>query len=323
MKRHFKDYLLIYSKGLFMGAADVVPGVSGGTIAFITGIYEELIETIHKLDFKFFKIWKKEGLLQAWKTYNLTFLLSLLLGIFTSIITFAKLILWLLETHPILVWSFFFGLILASIVYVAKQIKKWRIKDVTGLVIASILSYLITIVEPMGTTDNNFFLFFAGFIAIIAMILPGISGAFILLLIGAYAGVMGIITQLSDGLVLMDFDILGQALLKLLIFGAGAIVGIKVFSNVLNWMFKHHKNLTLAVLTGFMIGALNKIWPWKEVLEYRIDSAGEKVPFLEKSILPYQYDGNPQLFLAILFGVLGFLIIFLIEFLANLKTNKS
>src|SRR5690625_1775602 len=318
MKRHFKDYLLIYSKGLFMGAADVVPGVSGGTIAFITGIYEELIETIHKLDFKFFKIWKKEGLLQAWKTYNLTFLLSLLLGIFTSIITFAKLILWLLETHPILVWSFFFGLILASIVYVAKQIKKWRIKDVTGLVIASILSYLITIVEPMGTTDNNFFLFFAGFIAIIAMILPGISGAFILLLIGAYAGVMGIITQLSDGLVLMDFDILGQALLKLLIFGAGAIVGIKVFSNVLNWMFKHHKNLTLAVLTGFMIGALNKIWPWKEVLEYRIDSSGEKVPFLEKSILPYQYDGNPQLFLAILFGVLGFLIIFLIEFLANL-----
>lgn len=306
-----------------MGAADVVPGVSGGTIAFITGIYEELIETIHKLDFKFFKIWKKEGLLQAWKTYNLTFLLSLLLGIFTSIITFAKLILWLLETHPILVWSFFFGLILASIVYVAKQIKKWRIKDVTGLVIASILSYLITIVEPMGTTDNNFFLFFAGFIAIIAMILPGISGAFILLLIGAYAGVMGIITQLSDGLVLMDFDILGQALLKLLIFGAGAIVGIKVFSNVLNWMFKHHKNLTLAVLTGFMIGALNKIWPWKEVLEYRIDSSGEKVPFLEKSILPYQYDGNPQLFLAILFGVLGFLIIFLIEFLANLKTNKS
>src|SRR5690606_11436652 len=124
-----------------------------------------------------------------------------------------------------------------------------------------------------------FFLFFAGFIAIIAMILPGISGAFILLLIGAYAGVMGIITQLSDGLVLMDIDILGGALLKLIIFGAGAIVGIKAFSNVLNWMFKHHKNLTLAVLTGFMIGALNKIWPWKEVLEYRIDSAGVKVPF--------------------------------------------
>lgn len=323
MKRHFKDYFLIYCKGLFMGAADVVPGVSGGTIAFITGIYEELIETIHKLDFKFFKIWKKEGFFQAWKTYNLTFLLSLLLGIFTSIITFAKLILWLLETHPILVWSFFFGLILASIVYVAKQIKKWRIKDVIGLVIASILSYWITIVEPMGTTDNNFFLFFAGFIAIIAMILPGISGAFILLLIGAYAGVMGIITQLSDGLVLMDIDILGGALLKLIIFGAGAIVGIKAFSNVLNWMFKHHKNLTLAVLTGFMIGALNKIWPWKEVLEYRIDSAGVKVPFIEKSILPYHYDGDQQLFLAIIFGVVGFLIIFLIEFLANLKTNKS
>lgn len=322
MKRNFKDYLLVYGKGLFMGAADIVPGVSGGTIAFISGIYEELVETIHKLDFKFFKVWKSEGFLSAWKTYNLSFLLTLVLGIFTSIVAFANLILWLMDTYPIPVWAFFFGLILASIIYVAKQINRWTVKDMAGLVIASILSYLITIFEPMGTIESNFFLFFAGFIAIIAMILPGISGAFILILIGAYAGVMGIITQLSDGLVLMDFEMLGNALIKVLIFGIGAIVGLKSFSGILNWMFKNYKNLTLAVLTGFMIGALNKIWPWKEVLEYRINSSGKNVPFIEKSILPSQYSGDSQLFMAVIFVFIGFLIIFLIEFLANLKTNK-
>lgn len=320
-QRNLLQYLLITAKGLAMGAADVVPGVSGGTIAFISGIYEELIETIHKLNFGFFKVWKQEGFLKAWNHYNLSFLLALVSGIFISIISLAKLILYLLETYPIAVWAFFFGLVIASIVYVGTQIKRWRLIDIIALVLASALSYYITIAEPMGSPDSNWFLFFAGFIAIIAMILPGISGAFILLLLGAYTNVIGIITQLTDGVLTMDTSLLIEAFIKLVIFGLGCVTGLKVFSRALNWMFKHQKNATLAVLTGFMVGALNKIWPWKKVLEYRINSAGEEVPFMEQSILPQNFEGEPQVMLAITFAIIGFLTIFLLEQIANKKSK--
>ena len=319
-QRNFLQYLLIIAKGLAMGAADVVPGVSGGTIAFISGIYEELIETIHKIDFGFFKIWKKESFLKAWKAYNLSFLLALFSGIFISILSLAKLITWLLAEYPIVVWSFFFGLVIASIVYVGKQITRWRLSIILALIVASVFSYLITIADPIGSPDSIWFLFLAGFIAIIAMILPGISGAFILLLLGAYTAVIGIVTQLGDGIKNLDSSMFLEAFGKLLVFGVGAILGLKIFSKTLNWMFKYHKNLTLAVLTGFMIGALNKIWPWKEVLQYRLNHAGENIPFLEQSILPQNYDGDPKLLLAIVFAIIGFLTIFLLE---RLAVNKE
>lgn len=322
-QRNLLQYLLITAKGLAMGAADVVPGVSGGTIAFISGIYEELIETINNLDFKFFKIWKQNGLSKAWKAYNLSFLLALGAGIAISIFSLAKLILNLLETHPIAVWSFFFGLVLASVFYVGMQITKWQISTFVFLIVASILSYLLTISEPIGSPESNWFLFFAGFIAIIAMILPGISGAFILLLIGAYTNVMSVVTQFVEGLVAMDIEIMGEAIIKVAIFALGAVVGLKTFSKALNWMFKHKKNLTLAILTGFMVGALNKIWPWKKVLEYRTNSSGEEVPFLEQSILPQNFDGNPQILSAVIFAVFGFLIIFLLEWIANKKSKPE
>lgn len=322
-QRNFIQYLLITAKGLAMGAADVVPGVSGGTIAFISGIYEELITTIHKLDLGFFKIWKKEGFSKAWKHYNLSFLLALFSGVLISILSLAKLITWLLAFYPIAVWSFFFGLVIASILYVGKQISKWRLVVVLALIIATVLSYLVTIAEPIGSPDSIWFLFLAGFIAIIAMILPGISGAFILLLMGAYTTVIGIITQLTEGISTLDTNLILNSLGKILIFGLGAIVGLKLFSKVLNWLFKHHKNLILAVLTGFMIGALNKIWPWKEVLQYRLNHAGEEVPFLERSILPQNFDGNPQVILAIAFAVIGFLTIFLLERVAVKKQNPT
>ncbi len=155
------------------------------------------------------------------------------------------------------------------------------------------------------------------------MILPGISGAFILLLLGAYTTVIGIVTQLGEGVTTLNSSLFLGAFGKLLIFGVGAIVGLKSFSKVLNWMFKHHKNLTLAVLTGFMIGALNKIWPWKEILQYRMNHAGEQVPFIERSILPQNYDGNPQILYAIIFAIIGFLTIFLLErFADQSKTNE-
>jgi len=319
-QRNLLQYLLITAKGLAMGAADVVPGVSGGTIAFISGIYEELIETIHKLDIGFFKVWRKEGFGMAWRTYNLSFLLALGLGIFISILSLAKLIVHLLTSYPIAVWSFFFGLVLASIVYVGNQITNWRLSSILALIIASVFSYLITIADPMGSPDSTWFLFFAGFIAIIAMILPGISGAFILLLLGAYTGVMEILTQLVDGITRLDFALFSEAFGKVLIFGIGAITGLKIFSKTLNWMFKHHKNLTLAILTGFMIGALNKIWPWKEILEYRLNHSGEYIPLIERSILPQNFEGDSKWFLAIVFTIIGFLTIFLLE---KLAVNKE
>ncbi len=322
-QRNFLQYLLVTAKGLAMGAADVVPGVSGGTIAFISGIYEELIETIHNIDLGFFKIWKKEGFLNAWKHYNLSFLLALFGGIFISILSFAKLITWLLNDYPILVWSFFFGLVVASIVYVGQQITTWNFKIILSLMIASVLSYCITIADPVGSPDSIWFLFLAGFVAIIAMILPGISGAFILLLLGAYTTVIGLITQLTEGIASANSSLLLNALGKLLVFGIGAILGLKMFSRVLNWMFKHHKNTTLAVLTGFMIGALNKIWPWKEVLQYRTNHEGEQIPFIEKSILPSSYNTDPQVLYAILFAIIGFLTIFLLERIAVRKKDHK
>ncbi len=322
-QRNFLQYLIITAKGLAMGAADVVPGVSGGTIAFISGIYEELIETIHNIDLGFFKIWKKEGFLNAWKHYNLSFLVALFSGVFISIISLAKLITWLLEVYPIMVWSFFFGLVIASIVYVGKQITNWRLAVIVALIVASLLSYLITIADPVGSPESTWFLFFAGFIAIIAMILPGISGAFILLLLGAYTTVIGIVTQLGEGITTLNSSLFLEAFGKLLIFGIGAILGLKMFSRVLNWMFKHHKNLILGVLTGFMIGALNKIWPWKEVLQYRMNHAGEQIPFIERSIFPQNYDSEPQILYAILFAVIGFLTIFLLERIAVKKVAVS
>lgn len=314
--------LVITAKGLAMGAADVVPGVSGGTIAFISGIYEELIETIHNLDLGFLKIWKKEGFKSAWLNYNLGFLLALFIGVAISLLSLAKLITFLLVAYPIFVWSFFFGLVIASIVYVGRQITKINLAIILAVIIAAGISYYITLAEPITATSSTWFLFLAGFIAIIAMILPGLSGAFILLLLGAYTTVIGTITQFSDGILKLDWELFSSALLKLLTFALGAIVGLKVFSGVLNWMFKHHKNLTLAVLTGFMIGALNKIWPWKEVLSYRTNHEGISVPFLENSISPNSYDGDPQILYAIVFMFLGFGVIFLLEFFANSKKSE-
>jgi putative membrane protein len=155
------------------------------------------------------------------------------------------------------------------------------------------------------------------------MILPGISGAFILLLLGAYTTVIGIVTQLGEGITTLDSSLFVGALGKLLIFAVGAVIGLKVFSRALNWMFKHHKNLILAVLTGFMIGALNKIWPWKEVLQYRLSHSGEQIPFIERSIFPQNYEGNPQILYAIIFAVIGFLTIFLLERIAVNKVAVS
>ena len=321
MKRRLKDYLLITFKGIAMGAADVVPGVSGGTIAFISGIYEELIESIDNLGFGVFKLWKKQGFKTAWKSVNGTFLLALFFGIGMSIVSLAKLIKWLLHNEPILLWSFFFGLVLASILYIGKQIKNWSLKIILAIIITSILSYFITLAEPFASPDSSMYLLFCGFIAIIAMILPGVSGAFILLILGAYETAINTVNNLIEGVTTGNFELLKDALLKFFLLGVGAIIGLKVFSKVLNWMFKHQKNLTLAILTGFMIGSLNKIWPWKKVLKSRINSEGLEVTVLDESILPTSYIGDNQIVMALVMIIIGFATILILESLGQKKAR--
>ncbi len=322
MRKLFPDYLIITLKGLAMGAADVVPGVSGGTIAFISGIYQELIDSINNVNLSVLKTLKKEGLKAAWQQVNGSFLLALLTGIGISILTFSKVITHLLETQPILVWSFFFGLIIASIALIWKETSNWKMVDILALIIGIALSYYITIARPVSSPDSYWYLFLSGFIAIIAMILPGISGAFILLLMGSYETVIGTINQFRDGLVNFNTEVLGQAILKLSVFAIGAIIGLKSFSKVLHWMFEKHKNTTLALLIGFMAGSLNKVWPWKQVLETRINSHGEVVPYIDKSILPQNFDGQPQILTAITLAIIGFIVIFGMEKLAA-KLGKN
>lgn len=299
MQRKFLDYFMLSLKGMAMGAADVVPGVSGGTIAFISGIYEELITAIDSIGFNTLKIWRTSGFKAAWSSINGNFLLALFLGIGLSVISLAKVIKWLLEHEPVLLWSFFFGLVIASILYVGKQISKWRITTIIVLVLSAFLAFYITTLPALATNDSPLYLILAGSLAICAMILPGISGAFILLLLGAYKPAVDAISN--------------RDLLTIFFLGLGAIIGLLSFSRILKWLFNHYKNTTLAALTGFILGSLNKIWPWKQVMSWRTNSGGEQVPFLDKSVLPGQFDGDPQLILAIVFMLLGFALILILE----------
>ncbi len=299
MKRSLFDYLIISLKGIAMGAADVVPGVSGGTIAFISGIYEELIETINKISFNTIKILRNEGVKKAWQSINGNFLLSLFVGMLISILSLARVVKWLLENEPILLWAFFFGLVLASVIFIAKQIKKWNPATVVMLIIGSSLGYYITILPPMSATaSSSLFLFLAGSLAICAMILPGISGGFILLLLGAYKPAL-------DALHDKDFK-------TIFLLGAGAVVGLLTFSRLLKWMFNTYKNATLAMLTGFVIGSLNKVWPWKKVLQSEMINGKLKI-LKEKSISPFNFEGDHQLWLATVFAIIGFLVIIVLE----------
>ncbi|MBC6997888.1 DUF368 domain-containing protein [Cytophaga sp. FL35] len=296
-KRNFIQYLIVTLKGMAMGAADVVPGVSGGTIAFISGIYEELITSINNVDLSLFKTLKEQGLKSAWNQLNGNFLLALFIGIGISVLSLAKLVSWLLENKPILIWSFFFGLVIASILLVGKEVKKWNATTIFFLILGACVAYYITILPPSGSVDSLPFLFLSGALAICAMILPGISGAFILVLLGSYKTII-------DAVHNMDIKVIA-------VVGAGAIFGLLSFAKLLKWMFNNHKNLTLALLTGFIIGSLNKIWPWKRVLETR--TIGEKIITIDENVSPFSFQGDNQLVIAIIAALVGFLLIFLLE----------
>lgn len=308
MERTFKDYLFITLRGIAMGAADVVPGVSGGTIAFISGIYKELIDSINKINFTAVKILKDEGIKSAWKYINGNFFLALLSGIGISVLSLAKGIKYLLENQPIGVWSFFFGLMLASVLFLWKDIKKWDFAAILAILTSAFVAYYITTIPPLASNQGLIFLFFSGALAICAMILPGISGAFILVLLGAYHNVLHALDTL-------DFKVLS-------VFAVGAIFGILSFSKALKWLFEHKRNTTMAGLTGFIIGSLNKVWPWKEVLDKEIDAHGKEIILLEKSILPQNFSGEPQIFIAIFLAIAGFLLIYGLErWASKIQTN--
>jgi putative membrane protein len=229
------------------------------------------------------------------------------------------LIKWLLENKPLLLWAFFFGLVIASIFIISKSISKWTIPVFLFIIIGTIISYYVTILEPTKSPDSFYYLFFCGFLAIIAMILPGISGAFILVLLGAYETAINTVNLFVESVVEMNFAKFSDAFLKIISLALGALVGLKIFSKILNWMFTHKKNITLAVLIGFMIGSLNKIWPWKKTITAYTNSHDVEVPLLQHSISPYKYEGDPQLMYTIIFALLGFLTIYLLEKLASRK----
>ncbi|GIJ96381.1 DUF368 domain-containing protein [Capnocytophaga stomatis] len=309
MRRNFFDYILISLKGMAMGAADVVPGVSGGTIAFISGIYEELIDSISKINLGAFKILRKEGFASFWKHINGSFFIALFLGIGISVFSLAKGIKWLLANEPISVWSFFFGLMVACILFLAKSVEKWSLATILVMIVSFLAAYGITTLPPLGSHDGLIFLFFAGALAICAMILPGISGAFILVLLGAYDTVLTAVDE--------------KNIKVLAVVAAGAVFGILSFSKILKWLFEYHRNLTIASLTAFIVGSLNKVWPWKEVISTKVDAHGKVIPLLEKSVLPGSYDGNPQVILAIVMALAGFFLLYGIEkWAGKLKTNQ-
>ncbi|MFV0574156.1 MAG: DUF368 domain-containing protein [Vibrio sp.] len=270
------NYLFTYLKGIAMGAADVVPGVSGGTIAFITGVYDLLLGSIRKINPSLFSLWKREGFKAVLNHINAGFLVALFGGILTSILTLAKLISWLLVTHPIPLWSFFFGLILISVVHILKQVEDRKIHLVLFLVAGAALAYVITVLQPLDLQPTPVNIILAGAIAICAMILPGISGSFILLLLGIYPVVLNAVKELN-------ISILG-------LFAVGAVCGLLSFSHFLAWLLSKHRSATLVFLTGLMVGTLPKIWPWKETISWHLNSHGEKVPLVQHNLMPHQFE---------------------------------
>lgn len=299
----FHQYLLLTLKGCAMGMADVVPGVSGGTIAFISGIYEELIDSIKSVNLQALKLLFSFRLAEFWRHINGRFLCAVLLGIAISIFSLARLMTYLLTHHPIAIWSFFFGLIVASALLVARQVGKWDVRSLLSFVVGVAVAWWITVASPAETPDTWWFVMLSGAIAICAMILPGISGAFILLLLGKYQYIMQAVG---------DFNIPVMA-----IFVIGAAIGIISFSHLLSWLLKHWHDATVAMLMGFMLGSLNKVWPWKEVTDTYLDSHGELQSLVEHNVMPGRFEAlthqDAQLAEAVVLCIVGFLLIYAIE----------
>lgn len=300
-KRNPIQYALLTFKGMAMGAADVVPGVSGGTIAFISGIYEELITSINNINLDALRVLKKDGLKAAWNHVNGTFFVFLLSGIGISILSLSKLVLYLLSEHPILIWSFFFGLVIASSWLVSKSVSKWNMGTIVSLVIGIVIAFFISSAQTVAAGASGWYIFLSGAIAICAMILPGISGSFILVLMGSYHIVLN---ALHD----KDLALIG-------LFASGCLVGILSFARLLKFLFSKFKEITVALLTGFMIGSLYKVWPWKVNVGSApvvVHSDGRE-DWMTTNVLPVNFDREPLVWQAIVCLMVGFLLIVILE----------
>ena len=301
-----KTTIFTFLKGMAMGIAEIIPGVSGGTIAFITGIYEKLLDSIKAFRPSLLVTLKNDGIKGVWNEINGTFLVALFGGMAVSIVLFTKLITGLMETNKEMLWAFFFGLIVASAIFIGRMIKEWDLKIVGILLVGLAIAFYITIAAPAQGTDALWMVFLAGMIAISAMILPGISGSFILLLMGMYQIILPAVSAFIDERSM-------ETLTVVAVFAVGCLIGILTFANIFSWTFKNYKEQTLALLTGFMIGSLNKVWPWRNVLQTRENSKGEIVPFLEKSVLPSAYEGESMIVGVIILMIVGAAVVFALE----------
>lgn len=312
-ERSLKDYLFIFLKGLCMGAADVVPGVSGGTIAFITGIYDEWLDSLKRCTPAVLLRLKREGLVATWNYINGTFLLAVFGGILISLASLAKLITLALHAYPILVWAFFFGLIIASIILLVKHQPHWRITSWITLVCGALFVLAISMAAPAQLPGYPWVLFLGGFVAICAMMLPGISGSFILLLVGLYPVFLKAIT---------DFDIVSLAS-----FGLGCICGLITFSRFLSWLLQAYHASTLATLIGFLVGSLYVTWPWKQVLATAVDRHGETIVLQQASVLPAKFTAitgqEPMLLGAIGCALAGVFLVVGVELVAGLMKKAK
>ena len=306
--RTLRDYLGIYARGLTMGMADLVPGVSGGTIAFVAGIYDELLGTIAGLRWPLVQDLFRIGPVATWKKANLTFLVTLGAGMLTSIFSLANVLQHLLAEYPVQVWAFFFGLVAASVVLVARFIPRWD----AGLLVAGAIGVAaagwITSLPPLMQSDSLFFLALCGAIAIVAMILPGISGSFILLILGAYAPVIASITS---------FDIP-----RLAVFAVGVAVGLLGFSRLLHRLLEHKRNPTLAVLTGFLLGSLNAVWPWKENASILYTHSDGRPEWFRVNAMPPGFDGADGILVSLALALAGAATIAAIERAGTLAARR-
>ena len=323
--RKLKDYLLITVKGACMGAADVIPGVSGGTIAFIMGIYDEFVGSIARIDTEAVKMLLSGRIRDFWKHINGNFLVSIICGIGLSVIALAGLMQMLLSDYPIQTWAFFFGLIVASSIFILRGISGWKLREALFLVFGIVLGIVVCTLSPTQTPDALWFIFLSGAIAICAMILPGISGSFILLILGKYQYIMGVITDLVSG---VD---LGRNLLIIGVFGIGAVVGILGFSKFLHWLLARWNKETLIVLAGFIIGSLVKVWPWSNAEAIvtsqfpELAAMAETLPDGIPAEIVNQYMGSADLHIAgaVIFALIGFSLVTGIEIAGKVIGGKK
>jgi len=315
MKNSIFSNFIILIKGMCMGIADIVPGVSGGTIAIITGVYEELLKTINKFDFKILNELKNRRFKLVWESYNLNFIFFLGFGILSSIVILSHFIIILLNEFPIAIWSLFLGLISSSIIFLFKTTSKLDFKNskyfipfqLYFLIIGIFIAVYIQTLNSGNVEVNSLYLFFCGMVSITAMLLPGVSGAYILVLMGAYETMLITLREISK----LNSDYF----LNFISFAIGALLSVKLFSKILTWSYKNYKDNTLFCLIGFMIGSLPTLWPWKKNNDSEF--------FVDKLYIPKNYFNNSEFNEGILFFTIGVILVLLLEFISNKNEKKK